>query len=157
MSKTFGVSEMVAIGALGASIWAIFQTHRFNQRQVKWERTAERLNQLLIEREAAESETQKKAELGVNIVRTGRTDYRMKIFNRGKAAARNVRLEELIEDGLLSRADIERKFPAPAIEPQAGIELFVMVHMQSVPRTHVRLTWDDDFGLGQTKDFHPSW
>lgn len=74
----------------------------------------------------------------------------------GKAAARNVTLEELSEDRLLMDSEIRRKFPAPALEPHAVIELIAAVHLSSPSRTHVRLTWDDDYGTGHAKEFHPT-
>lgn len=148
--------NVIAVGALAVATWAAVKADRFNRRQIQWERTAERLNQLLIEKEAAEHEAQRRAELGVNFVKIGRGDLRLKVFNRGKAAARNVSIEELSEDGLLIQSDINRKFPAPVIEPQMSVEVIAAASMDSPARTHIRLTWDDDFGLGQTKEFHPT-
>lgn len=156
MDLSPGIGDVLGLGALVVAIWAAITTKRFNDRQLRFERTAERLNQLLIEREANENQAQRRADLGVSIYKAGRSNFRMKVFNRGKAAARNVRLEEITEPGMLIRGDVDEKFPAPVLEPHASIELIVFFHMQSASRTQVRLTWDDDFGNDQTKVFHPT-
>lgn len=156
MNLTPDLGDLLALGALVVSVWAVVTTKRFNQRQLNFERTAERLNHLLIEKEASENQAQRRADLGVAIYKAGRSDYRMKVFNRGKAAARNVRLEEIAEEGFLIRNDLAEKFPAPVLEPHAVIELHVFFHLSSASRTQIRLTWDDDFGADQTKDFYPT-
>lgn len=156
MNLSPDIGDFLALGALAVAIWAAITTKRFNDRQLRFERTAERLNQLLIDREASENQAQRRADLGVSIYKAGRSDYRMKVFNRGKAAARNVRLEEIADPGMLIRNDIKEKFPAPALEPHASIELIVYFHMQSASRTQIRLIWDDQFGADHTKDFYPT-
>jgi len=121
--------------------------------QLKFERTADRLNHLLIEKEASENQAQRRADVGVAIYKAGRSHYRMKVFNRGKASARNVRLEEIAEEGFLLRDDLAEKFPAPVLEPHAVIELLPPQFGQP---HQIRLTWDDDFGADQTKEFYPT-
>lgn len=156
MDLTPDLGDLLSLGALGVAIWAAATAKRFNERQLRFERTAERLNQLLIDREAGENQTQRRADLGVSIYKSGRSNFRMKVFNRGKAAARNVRLEEITDPGFLIRNDVDEKFPAPVLEPHAAIELIVIFHMQAASRTQIRLTWDDDFEKDQTKDFYPT-
>lgn len=156
MSLTPDFGDLLALGALVVSVWAVITTKQFNRRQLNFERTAERLNHLLIEKEAGENQAQRRADLGVAIYKAGRSNYRMKVFNRGKAAARNVRLEEIAEEGFLIRNDLAEKFPVPVLESHAVIELHVFFHLSSTSRTQIRLTWDDDFGADQTKDFYPT-
>jgi len=156
VNLTLDLGDLLALGALIVSVWAVVTTNKSNQRQLNFERTAERLNHLLIEKEANENQAQRRADLGVAIYKAGRSNYRMKVFNRGKAAARNVRLEEIAEEGFLLRDDLAEKFPAPVLEPHAVIELHVFFHLSSASRTQIRLTWDDDFGANQTKDFYPT-
>lgn len=61
------VSNVVAGGALIVSIWSLHKTSRFNARQNELADTTERLNRLLIEREATEGLTSKKADLSANL------------------------------------------------------------------------------------------
>jgi len=141
---------IVSAGALIASIWTAKITHRFNRKQIAFEKTAEQLNLLLIDKEAAENQAQQRADIGSNIYRVGK-DTRLKVFNRGKAAAHNVRLEELDEAGLLMRSDVERKFPVERLDVHGSVDLHVIRTFQSASKTRIQVTWDDDAGRDQTK------
>lgn len=74
----------------------------------------------------------------------GGTKYRVKVFNRGKATARNVRLEYPDDDDLLIPNDVKGKFPLESLEPQSGVELIAAVHMGTQQKHTVRLLWSDD-------------
>ena len=150
-------SDVVALAALLIAIWSAWMTNRFNKRQTAFQQTAERLNLLLVEKESAGSEAQKRADISANFFSPGKSKYRLKVFNRGQSAATNVRLEVLDEAGLLNSGDIARKFPVPIMERHQAVELVGVVHMQSPSRTHIRLTWDDAAGQNHTKELHPSW
>lgn len=138
--------------ALGIAVWSAVQTGRFNRRQNDFAETAEHLNQLLIRREAADSEQQHTADISANFVKIGKSDYRLKVFNRGASTARSVRLEMLAGADLVSDSELQQKFPLPMLERQQGTELITHVHMQSPSRAHVRLLWDDDSGQGHQKE-----
>lgn len=142
---------IVSAGALVASVWTVKVTQRFNRKQIAFEKTAERLNLLLIEKEAAENQAQQRAEIGANPYRAGKSDTRLKIFNRGKAPAHNVRLEELESSGLLMPSDIQRKFPVDTLDVHASVELHLIRTFQSANKTRIQVTWDDGAGRDQTK------
>lgn len=149
--------DVVALAALAIALWSAWKTDRFNKRQTAFQVTAERLNLLLVERESADSEAQKRADISANFFSPAKNNYRLKVFNRGQSAATNVRLEVLDDAGLLNSGDIARKFPVPIMERHQSVELIGMVHMQSPSRAHIRLTWDDAAGQDHTKELHPSW
>jgi hypothetical protein len=152
MQLNVSASEIAAFLALAVAVWSAFQTGRFNKRQNEFAETAERLNQLLIERETAETQQQGRADVSANFVTVGKNNYRLKIFNRGIGAARNVRLEALAGGELLDSGDLREKFPLPLLERHQNIELFTRVHMQSPRRAHVRLFWDDEAGADRQKE-----
>jgi len=156
MAFTFDLGDVIAALALAASVWAILKTDRFNRRQNAFQKTADQLNQLLIDKEAQENQAQRRADIGVTIYKIGKSDYRMKIFNKGKANATNVTIEEVGDGRLLMPSDIQRKFPAALMEPQQSIELHVIVHFGSPAKTQVQVTWDDAYGQGQQKLLHPT-
>ena len=149
---TVTASDAAAFLALAVAIWSAFQTGRFNRRQNDFAETAERLNQLLIAKEAAETEQQRQADLGANFVKLGKSNYRLKIFNRGAGSARNVRLELLAGSELLARGELTEKFPVPLLERQQGTELICFVSMSAPRRAHLRLTWDDDVATDRNKE-----
>ena len=154
MTLSLDLGDFIAAIAVAVSIWAIVQTGRFNRRQTRFESTAERLNQLLIDREASDNAAQRQADLSVRFFKLGKSS-KLKVFNRGKSDARNVRIEDIGEAGLLMASDIERKFPVKIMEPHGYVDLIAVVHLASASSTHVRLTWDDGSGKGHSKELFP--
>ncbi|MCW1984322.1 UNVERIFIED_ORG: hypothetical protein M2348_000033 [Sphingomonas sp. R1F5B] len=146
------ISDGATISAVLISLWAVRQTSRFNRRQNDFAETAERLNRLLIEKEAAESKAKHAAELGANFVKMGKNDYRLKVFNRGAGVARNVRLELLEGEDVIDERELAEKCPIPLLERHQTVELRAWIHLQSSRRARIRLFWDDDSAAGQTKD-----
>lgn len=149
--------DIVALAALVIAIWSAWKTDRFNKRQTTFEETNERLNLMLIEKEAAETAAQKQGDLSANFYQAAKNDYRLKVFNRGRGAATNVRFEVLDEGDLFIEEDVARKFPIPVLEQHQSVELIGAVHMGSPSRAHIRLSWDDATGKGHQKELHPSW
>ncbi|MFD2138248.1 hypothetical protein ACFSLT_28840 [Novosphingobium resinovorum] len=117
------VSDIAAFSALAVAIWSAVQTGRFNRRQNAFAETAERLNRLLIDKESAESQAQREADVGANFVKIAKNDYRLKVFNRGPVAARNVRLEFLAGGEVMMASELKQKLPVPALERHQTVEL----------------------------------
>lgn len=142
-------SAVVAFVALIVSMISIHKTNKFGE-------TTDRLNRLLIEREQAEGITSKQADLSANIIQIGKTNYRLKIFNRGKGVANNVRLLDMDkENTVLIANDIQRKFPVPILEQHQYVDLAAAVTMGSGPRIHIKLIWDDETGKDYEKELTP--
>ena len=152
MPLDLSASDVAAALALVVAVWSAVQTGRFNRRQNEFAETAERLNNLLIARETAASQEQGKADISANFVKTGKHNHRLKVFNRGIATARNVRLDVLAGEELLDSAGLRDKFPVPALDRHQTVELLAYVHFGSPRRCHVRLLWDDDTGKGRHKE-----
>lgn len=145
-------SAASAVVAFVALIVSAISLHKAN----KFGATADRLNRLLIEREQAETVALKKADLSANIVKVGRTNYRLKVFNRGKNIARNVRLIDLdLDSSLLPADELQRKFPIPVLEQHQSVELIVAVTLGSGVRVHIKLLWDDEAGKDNEKELTP--
>ena len=142
-----------AIVALVALIISVISMHKAN----KFDSTADRLNRMLIEREQAEGIASKKADLSANMIKTGKSDYRLKIFNRGKGTACNVRLIDLAGDSsVLISSDIQRKFPRPILEQHQSVELIAAVTLSASPCGHIKLQWDDETGADHEKELTPA-
>ena len=152
MAFTLTLSDVAAFLALIVAVWSVIQTTRFNKRQNAFAETAQRLNEMLIAREAADAEGQQAADVSANFIKIGKNDYRLKIFNRGPGVARNVRLEMLRGGDLLSRGEVEKKFPLALLERQQNVDLICFVHLGSDLTMEVRLFWDDDKEQGRSKE-----
>lgn len=151
------VSAIVAFAALIVSWVSIHKTSKFNLRQDEFAATAFELNRLLIEREAQEGRDGRRADLSANLIAVGKSNWRLKVFNRGKGTARNVRLIDLQEtDSILSFGDIERKFPLPILEQHQAVEVAALFCFGGPSRAHIKLVWDDDLGDNHEKEVTPS-
>ena len=136
------LGDIAAVLALGLSAFSLW-------RQRKYDEQARHLNDLLIEREKAETVAAKKGDLFANFVHTGKSSYTFKIYNRGKGTAREIQLEVLDGSELFITRDLAEKFPFPSLETHQAISLLVRVHMQSPRRATVKLRWQDDAGGGE--------
>jgi hypothetical protein len=136
------VSDLMAVAAFALSAFALW-------RQRKSDVLTRHLNQLLIEKEISETVATTKGELFANFVKTGKSSYQYRIYNRGKGTARNIRFEVLNGEDLFRTGDMDSKFPYPSLETHQAINLLVRVHMQSPRRATVKLAWDDDAGGGE--------
>lgn len=147
----------VSFLALVVAIVSLRKTNKFNERQIELADTTERLNRMLIDREAGEALASKRADVSANLIKAGKNDYRLKVFNRGKGTARNVRLLDLAgQDTFLIQSDIQHKFPLPILEQHQSAELIAAIHMGSKLRAHIKLIWDDDAGSCHEKELTPS-
>ena len=86
---------LIAIAALALSGYATWKTAKFNKRQESLVGSQEALNDLLMEREQNELHNRKRANLGASFLALGASKYRLRIWNQGPVAARNLRLEIL--------------------------------------------------------------
>lgn len=136
------LGDVAAIFALllsGYSLW----------RQRKFDAETSRLNALLIDREHNEAIAAGKADISANFVTVSKNSHQLRIFNRGKGEARNVRMVVLDGNDLFQENDISSKFPYPSLDSHQPLNVPIRVHMQSPRRATVTLSWEDAFGGGQ--------
>lgn len=151
------LGDIAAVLALILSAWSMKKTNDFNRRQTEFIENNDRLNQVLIEKEAQESEAQKRADLSANFLKIGKSDYRLKVFNRGPGTASNVRLELLDQAAkdMLVQDDVKRKFPVPILEQHQNVDLCAAVHLGAPSRIEIALVWDDASGNDRRKPLTP--
>src|SRR5690606_9532420 len=116
---------------------------RFNAQQKALIASQEKLNALLLEKETSEYQSEKKADLGASFIKIGRNDYRLKIWNRGKAPAHNVTIEFPNGNEVLIESDIEEKFPLESLETHQSVELIASVHMGTKSKHAILIRWSD--------------
>ncbi len=137
---------------------SLYKNHRSGKRQDELAATTEQLNRLLIERETQAGQDGKRADLSANLVNAGKRNWRLKVFNRGKATARNVRLIDLQKDSsILAQQHIQWKFPVPILEQHQYVEVAAISLLNGPSRAHVKLVWDDDSGENHEKEVTPSF
>ena len=140
---------VIALVALIVSFFAVRKANKFGA-------TTDRLHKMQIEREEAENVASKKADLSANMIKVGKSDYRLKVFNRGKGTARNVRLTDLTgANSIIIPGSIEDKFPIPIFEQHQQVELSTAVTKDSSLGCHIKLQWDDKMGADYEKELTP--
>jgi hypothetical protein len=136
--------------------FATWKTLRFNERQKSLIEIQEQLNRRLLAKEDEESAESRKADPGASFVSLGRTSHRLKIWNKGKAAAKNVRLEFPEGNDCVISSDIDSKFPLEVLEPFQSVELIAAVGMDTKRKHTIRIRWDDSFSPDNEKIVYPT-
>jgi len=149
-------SDIVAGLAFFLSAFATWKTVKFNNRQQSLIESQERLNKRLLEKEDAEAADEKKADLGTSFVKLGSSNYRLKVWNKGRGVARNVRLEFPSGNDVIVQSDVDRKFPLEVLDPFQSVELIAAVHMGSKAKHEIKLTWADNFSESNEKLTYPT-
>jgi hypothetical protein len=154
---TIDLSGGAAVLALALSVYSTIKTVQFNKKQEALIKGQAALNALLIEREKAGADEGKRADLGADFVKLGPSGYRLKVFNKGRATARDVQVEFPEGNEMVSQSDVERKFPMATLAQHQSVNLIASIHMGSEPKLAVRLTWTDDTGADNSKTVHCTW
>ncbi|WP_320151053.1 hypothetical protein [uncultured Tolumonas sp.] len=147
----------IALLALFLSGYATWKTVQFNKRQDGLVETQKELNKLLLVKETEEILDDKKADLGASIVKLGNNKYRLKIWNKGSAVARNVEVDFPNGNELVSESELNDKFPYECLEKHAAVELIAYVHSQTARKQTLRLRWSDEYKNKNEKLIYLTW
>ena len=150
------VGDIIAGLALLFSMYATWITHKFNNRQKALIESQEKLNRILLEKELTETSNDRKADLGASFVKLGSNKYRLKIWNKGKTTAKNVRISFPEGNEIIHDSDIEEKFPLEILEIYQSVELRAIVHMQTKSKHTILLKWSDEFAPENEKLVYPT-
>ena len=156
MLSQIDFSDIVALLAVGLSLYSMRKTFEFNKRQNEFAETANKLNSLLLEKESQDILDQKRADISANFIKVGQNKRRLKVFNKGKGLARNVRIEFPEGMGVLVSDDVQNKFPIPILEQYQSVELLAAVVFQSPSRMTIKLIWNDESGTDNEKTLTPT-
>lgn len=144
MPVTIDAGDVIAGLAFLLSGYATWQTVSFNKKQKSLVESQERLNNLLLEKENEEALKEKSADLGASFIKLGSSKYRLKIWNKGSATAKNVRIEFPEGNDVVIESEVADKFPMESLERHQSVELIAAVDMQTKRKHVVRLIWEDD-------------
>lgn len=156
MSISIDSGDIIAGLAFLLSAYATWMTFRFNERQKSLIVSQEKLNNLLVEKESLQVENEKKADLGATFIKLGSNKHRLKIWNKGKTTARNVKIEFPEGNDIVMQSDVDEKFPLESLDTFQAVELLAIVHMGSKSKHIVRLVWSDDLNEYNEKIVYPT-
>lgn len=143
-----GISAIFAGFSVAFSLYSFFSFKKLNKKIL--EQQIE-INNLLIIKENEIYSEQNKAEL--RAYKTGsKSNYQLVVTNSGKATAENVTLEILIDRQYLgSFWNIHEIFPMDILSGHSG-KISYSRGMDFPSKFKIRLTWDDQFKVGNFKD-----
>lgn len=156
MNISLNASDVLACLAFLLSAYATWKTVKFNDRQKALIESQEKLNQRLLEKEDAESASEKRADLGATFIKLGSNNYRLKIWNKGKATARNVSIDFPEGNDCFIESDIQSKFPLETLDTYQSVEITAAVCMGTKNKHTVKLSWTDDFSPINEKTVYPT-
>lgn len=138
------------------SAFATWKTVQFNNRQKSLIESQERLNQRLLEKEEAESISAKKADFGASFIKLGNSNYRLKIWNKGKAPAHDVSIQFPEGNDCIVESEIAEKFPLEALDTHQSVELIAAVHMGTKRKHAIKFLWSDSLSQENEKTVYPT-
>lgn len=156
MPITMDAGDVIAGLAFLLSGYATWQTVSFNKKQKSLVESQEKLNNLLLEKENEDALKEKSADLGASFIKLGSSKYRLKIWNKGSATAKNVRIEFPEGNDVVIESEVVDKFPMESLERHQSVELVAVVHMQTKRKHVVRLIWEDDAQSHNEKLAYPT-
>ena len=131
-------SLIISVLALIASVFTYL---RHDKKLKEQERRINEYQLKQIEKEDLES---KKAAIRGNIVKRLKGGRTLKVYNSGRATARNIRVEGLDVNGIFyMRRDI---FPYELMNPQDYTELTMHLTCGCPSTIKLKYIWDDEFG-----------
>ena len=138
---TLLTSDYISAAAIIVSIVAIIISTIIGIKQNKYQRRQDELNKIYIEKEKREINELEKADIYANVVRISSDKTRIRISNRGKAAAYKVNFELLGEDTwMVFNNGI---FPFEMMEPGKTIDLPMAMTAGDNVVQRIKLTWSD--------------
>ncbi|PWE17748.1 hypothetical protein DDZ18_08830 [Marinicauda salina] len=104
-----------------------------------------KLNKRLLAREEKAAREEVSADVRARLIGGG-SMTRLRVWNQGKAAARNVEVYSISEGLPVAKNDLTGKFPMARLEQHSSVDLAVAVSL-GTPRKHeVGLRWEHEGG-----------
>lgn len=136
---------IVAIAAFVVSLGAlVFSAYTYSKHDKKIKAQEQIINDYQINKIKREEEDSRKAYIKGNIYPGSKGKLILKVFNSGKAIARNIRVEGLDVDSLVVIG--KDLFPYELMNPQDNTELTIWITKDSASVIKLKYIWDDDFG-----------
>ena len=131
-------SLVISVLALIASVF----TYLRHDKKLKEQEC--RINEYQLKQIEKEDLESKKAAIRGNIVKGLKGGRTLKVYNSGRATARNIRVEGLDVNGLIHRAD--ELFPYELMNPQDYTEVTIQLVVGCPSTIKLKYIWDDEFG-----------
>lgn len=155
MSNFEILTLLVALLAVVPGLIALVRQSRQRKRmdqledaQLRQNRATAALHEKQLEMLVASERSQNGAHVKLELLRNG-SSYRFRVSNLGPAAARNVEVKFLTEDGGHNPAvdgDYKAKFPASVLDVGSSIEFLAAIYLDSPSSYNATVSWTDPNG-----------
>ena len=156
MDFTVSLGDIAAFVALLISGYAVWTTTKFNKRQQSLVESQKQLNELLLEQGKSEAFNASKADPDASFIKLGSSKHKLKIWNKGQSAARDVRIDFPDGNDVLFDSELQEKFPLEVLERFQSVELNAVVSRGTKLKHKIRLTWTDDSSDTNEKTVYPT-
>jgi len=144
-----GLAFLLSCFATGMTLW-------FNHRQNSLIQSQERLNNMLLQQGERDARDAARADLGATFIKLGSSKYRLKVWNKGKATARNIRIDFPDGNDIVDDSEIREKFPLESLDQHQSVELTAALYMTGKLKHTVRLIWEDNASGSNEKVVYPT-
>lgn len=128
-------SIILSVLALAASVYTYFS----HDRKIKKQEAA--LNEYQLNKYKEEEIENKKAQVRGNIIKCDKGKRVLKIYNKGKTTANNIRIEG-IDENYISIYGMEL-LPYESLDPQDHFDMNIFVSVSSPKTLKLKYLWDD--------------
>ncbi|MCF6304794.1 MAG: hypothetical protein L3J33_05435 [Rhodobacteraceae bacterium] len=134
------IISLVAILVAVVSLWISYVNSK-NQKAL----SLYELEWLRIQIAGAQTEYSagRKASLSARMYQIGKTDWRIKLFNRGPSDAFNVRVELNDDNEFLRKNEVDRKLPLNKMEKGQSVEFIAIVPLATHAKEEITIVWLD--------------
>ena len=146
--QTWGAIIISALSLLVAII-SIMKSSKAQKLQNKVNEIELKLKEYELDKVTKEKEAANSALVQARIIRMGKGNYRLKIWNSGGGTAHNV-TAKFEDDPNIIVMDLD-KLPFEELEPNKSFELILIVHFGSAHKAKVLTEWDNTDGAHHSK------
>jgi len=151
------LGDIIAGLALLLSGYATWRTHTFKKREEELLEIQKKLNELMLDKEKREAAREKEADLNARFIPVESNKHRLRVFNKGKAAAHQVTIDFPEGNDVIPEEDnIKEKFPLELLEPMDSVDLVAAFTYGAKGKLVVRLSWQNADGERFDKTVYPT-
>lgn len=135
--------EIISIAVSVFALLGSLLTYVVHERKLKAQEA--KINAYQLRKFEEEEREAKKAAVRANLVQRDRSRYTLKVYNKGKAPAKNIKLQILRPEGY----DLDilgNPFPLEILNEHENIDVSVYPDKESPDQVFIKLTWNDDSG-----------
>lgn len=134
------------------------QQNRLNMQQEQLNAQQAKLNEYLLQKSKEETLEKRQAFIEAYVYRTqdgkGKPVWKMRIYNKGKSKARNIKFESktLDNDNGIHLLIPDDMFPIPSIQPQGYVDICIMLLVGHNLSHKIKFIWDDETGVNRSQE-----